>query len=91
MLIVTHEMRFAREVFSSKVVFLHQGVIEEIGTPSKFLIILPLSVSKTLWHRIVRTSLVFSIRFICKNGVVIFLPPYRHFILSIKLLLSKQR
>ncbi|MFP3682059.1 histidine/lysine/arginine/ornithine ABC transporter ATP-binding protein, partial [Pseudomonas sp. SIMBA_041] len=32
MLIVTHEMRFAREV-SSKVVFLHQGVVEEIGTP----------------------------------------------------------
>ncbi len=34
MLIVTHEMRFAREV-SSKVVFLHQGVIEEIGTPEQ--------------------------------------------------------
>lgn len=34
MLIVTHEMRFAREV-SSKVVFLHQGRIEEIGTPSE--------------------------------------------------------
>lgn len=33
MLIVTHEMRFAREV-SSQVVFLHQGRIEEIGTPS---------------------------------------------------------
>lgn len=32
MLIVTHEMRFAREV-SSKIVFLHQGQIEEIGTP----------------------------------------------------------
>lgn len=31
MLIVTHEMRFAREV-SSKVVFLHQGRIEEQGT-----------------------------------------------------------
>ncbi|WP_294032820.1 ABC transporter ATP-binding protein [uncultured Moraxella sp.] len=34
MLIVTHEMRFAREV-SSKVVFLHQGRIEEIGTPEE--------------------------------------------------------
>lgn len=34
MLIVTHEMRFAREV-SSKVVFLHQGRIEEIGTPDQ--------------------------------------------------------
>ena len=34
MLIVTHEMRFARDV-SSKVVFLHQGVIEEIGTPEQ--------------------------------------------------------
>lgn len=32
MLIVTHEMRFAREV-SDKIVFLHQGRIEEIGTP----------------------------------------------------------
>lgn len=34
MLIVTHEMRFARDV-SSKVVFLHQGVIEEMGTPEQ--------------------------------------------------------
>ena len=34
MLIVTHEMRFAREV-SRKVVFLHQGVVEEIGTPEQ--------------------------------------------------------
>lgn len=34
MLIVTHEMRFAREV-SSKAVFLHQGRIEEIGTPKE--------------------------------------------------------
>lgn len=34
MLIVTHEMRFAREV-SSKVVFLHQGKIEEMGTPAE--------------------------------------------------------
>lgn len=34
MLIVTHEMRFAREV-SSKVVFLHQGRIEEMGTPDE--------------------------------------------------------
>lgn len=34
MLIVTHEMRFAREV-SSQVVFLHQGKIEEMGTPEQ--------------------------------------------------------
>lgn len=34
MLIVTHEMRFARDV-SSKVVFLHQGRIEEMGTPEQ--------------------------------------------------------
>jgi polar amino acid transport system ATP-binding protein len=34
MLIVTHEMRFAREV-SSQVVFLHQGCIEEAGPPEK--------------------------------------------------------
>lgn len=34
MLIVTHEMRFARDV-SSKVVFLHQGRIEEMGTPKQ--------------------------------------------------------
>ena len=32
MLVVTHEMGFARDV-SSKVVFLHKGVIEEQGTP----------------------------------------------------------
>ncbi|KFI29808.1 ABC transporter ATP-binding protein [Paenirhodobacter enshiensis] len=34
MLIVTHEMGFAREV-SSRVVFLHQGHIEEDGTPAE--------------------------------------------------------
>ncbi len=34
MLIVTHEMRFARDV-SSQVVFLHEGNIEEQGTPEK--------------------------------------------------------
>ncbi|MDO4451060.1 MAG: ATP-binding cassette domain-containing protein [Moraxella sp.] len=34
MLIVTHEMRFAKEV-STKVVFLHQGRIEEMGTPTE--------------------------------------------------------
>ncbi len=34
MLIVTHEMRFARDV-SSQVVFLHQGIIEEMGTPEQ--------------------------------------------------------
>ncbi|WP_028305288.1 ABC transporter ATP-binding protein [Oceanospirillum maris] len=34
MLIVTHEMRFARDV-STKVVFLHKGQVEEIGPPDK--------------------------------------------------------
>jgi len=34
MLIVTHEMKFAREV-SSKVMFLHQGKVEEFGTPQE--------------------------------------------------------
>ncbi|EDP66694.1 hypothetical protein BAL199_16573 [alpha proteobacterium BAL199] len=34
MIIVTHEMRFAREV-SSEIVFLHQGRIEEQGPPSQ--------------------------------------------------------
>lgn len=34
MLIVTHEMRFAKDV-SSQIVFLHQGKIEEIGTPDE--------------------------------------------------------
>jgi len=34
MLVVTHEMGFARDV-SSKVVFLHKGVIEEQGTPGE--------------------------------------------------------
>jgi octopine/nopaline transport system ATP-binding protein len=34
MLVVTHEMAFAREV-SSRVIFLHQGVIEAEGTPAE--------------------------------------------------------
>ncbi|MFZ2288146.1 MAG: ABC transporter ATP-binding protein [Halopseudomonas yangmingensis] len=34
MLLVTHEMGFARQV-SSQVVFLHQGLVEEIGTPEQ--------------------------------------------------------
>ena len=34
MIVVTHEMRFAREV-SSRVVYLHQGRIEEQGTPEQ--------------------------------------------------------
>lgn len=34
MLIVTHEMRFARDV-STQVVFLHQGQVEEMGPPEK--------------------------------------------------------
>lgn len=37
MLIVTHEMGFAREV-SNKVVFLHQGRVEEQGSPGKVLV-----------------------------------------------------
>ncbi|CCM79444.1 hypothetical protein BN77_p10712 [Rhizobium mesoamericanum STM3625] len=32
MLIVTHEMAFARDV-SSKVIFLHKGLVKEEGTP----------------------------------------------------------
>lgn len=34
MILVTHEMAFARDV-SSKVIFLHQGLVEEEGTPEK--------------------------------------------------------
>ena len=34
MIVVTHEMAFARDV-SSQVVFLHEGRIEEQGTPKK--------------------------------------------------------
>ena len=34
MIIVTHEMRFAREV-SDKVIFLHQGRVEEEGPPEQ--------------------------------------------------------
>lgn len=35
MIIVTHELAFAREV-SDQIVFLHQGQIEETGTPDEF-------------------------------------------------------
>ena len=35
MIIVTHEMGFAKEV-SSKVIFLDQGCVEEEETPDKF-------------------------------------------------------
>lgn len=34
MLVVTHEMGFAREV-SSRVIFLHEGIVEEDGVPQK--------------------------------------------------------
>ena len=34
MILVTHEMAFARDV-SSNVAFLHQGLIEENGTPDQ--------------------------------------------------------
>lgn len=34
MILVTHEMAFARDV-SSKVMFLHQGKVEEEGAPQK--------------------------------------------------------
>ena len=34
MLVVTHEMGFARDV-SSRVVFLHQGAVEAQGTPAE--------------------------------------------------------
>ncbi len=36
MLIVTHEMRFARDV-SDRIIFMHEGVIAEEGPPSKIL------------------------------------------------------
>ena len=36
MVIVTHEMSFARDV-SSKVIYLHQGLVEEAGTPDDVL------------------------------------------------------
>jgi ABC-type histidine transport system ATPase subunit len=36
MIVVTHEMSFAREV-SNRVVFLHKGVIEEEGDPATVL------------------------------------------------------
>jgi ABC-type histidine transport system ATPase subunit len=34
MLVVTHEMGFAREV-SSRVIFLHEGLVEENGVPEQ--------------------------------------------------------
>jgi ABC-type histidine transport system ATPase subunit len=34
MLVVTHEMGFAREV-SSRVIFLHEGLVEENGDPDQ--------------------------------------------------------
>ena len=34
MIVVTHEMGFAREV-SNKVIFLHQGLVEEEGPPDQ--------------------------------------------------------
>jgi ABC-type histidine transport system ATPase subunit len=34
MILVTHEMAFARDV-SSKVMFLHQGLVEEEGPPQQ--------------------------------------------------------
>jgi ABC-type histidine transport system ATPase subunit len=34
MIVVTHEMGFAREV-SNKVIFLHQGLVEEEGPPAQ--------------------------------------------------------
>ena len=36
MVVVTHEMSFARDV-SSKVIYLHQGLVEEAGTPDDVL------------------------------------------------------
>jgi octopine/nopaline transport system ATP-binding protein len=34
MILVTHEMKFARDV-SSHVIYLHKGIVEEEGPPSK--------------------------------------------------------
>ena len=36
MIMVTHEMNFARKV-ASQVMFLHQGLVEEQGTPQEVL------------------------------------------------------
>ncbi len=36
MVVVTHEMSFARDV-SSKVIYLHQGLVEEAGAPNEVL------------------------------------------------------
>ena len=38
MVIVTHEMRFAKEV-SNQIVFIHEGKIGEQGTPTIYLIV----------------------------------------------------
>lgn len=34
MVMVTHEMKFARDV-STRVMFLHQGQVEEVGPPAQ--------------------------------------------------------
>ena len=34
MILVTHEMKFARDV-SNQVLFLHEGLVEEEGTPQQ--------------------------------------------------------
>jgi len=34
MILVTHEMKFARDV-STQVIFLHKGLVEELGTPKQ--------------------------------------------------------
>ena len=36
MILVTHEIAFARDV-SSQVIYLHQGVVEEVGAPADVL------------------------------------------------------
>ena len=46
MLIVTHEMQFARDI-SSRVAFMHNGVILEEGTPQDILKGLPLLRQRT--------------------------------------------
>ena len=49
MLVVTHEMAFARDV-SQRVVFMHEGVILEQGSPKRSLATRSTSRQRTFWH-----------------------------------------
>ena len=65
MLIVTHEMRFAREV-SSKVVFYIKALLKRLVRLSRSLIIQSPSASKTLWQRTAKTKIQCSIALILR-------------------------